>query len=76
MVKTLKTLLKMIFVADEIFFNTRNYQREDLIRGQMDFGKKQPLNEDGKFWMAVDIASLYGEDKMDKAHQKLQLNGH
>ena len=22
-----------------------NYQREDLIRGQMDFGKKQPLDE-------------------------------
>lgn len=46
---------------------TINIQREDSIRGQIVFYNKYKLTDEGELAMLVEIASLYGADKMDKA---------
>ena len=67
MVINLKTLLKIVGEEKTGATPDNQYQREDSIRGQIVFYNKYKLTDEGELAMLVEIASLYGADKMDKA---------
>lgn len=41
-----------------------NHLGNDLCRGLLSFARKKPLGERGLFWLKIQVANLYGNDKV------------
>ena len=41
-----------------------NHMGNDLCRGLLSFARKKPLGERGLFWLKIQVANLYGNDKV------------
>ena len=41
-----------------------NHMGNDLCRGLLCFARKKPLGERGLFWLKIQVANLYGNDKV------------
>ena len=60
-----------------------NHLGNDLCRGLLAFSRKKPLGERGLFWLKIQVANLYGNDKViticystnNRFHSMIVVNG-